>query len=62
MRNRFNYCVLDCDGLPIRNFVTLEDAEFFIADKPDCVLKSLIIQPIKMTNEEFTKKFGEPLF
>jgi len=63
MRKR-HFIILDFENEPLRTFYTKVDAEWFIKDKPDCTIKTILTeQPsTELSHEEFTAKYGEPLF
>ena len=53
-----NYVVFDGFGDCLRSFSTLDDAQDFIKNKPDCTIEE--VKPL--SNEEFTAIYGEPPF
>lgn len=58
------FIVLDSDSEPLRKFHHKRDADWFIKDKPDCTIKTILTeqQSTELSHEEFTAKHGEPLF
>ena len=61
------YIVYDSEHCPLRRFHSKVDAEWFVKDRPECMIKKIKqpSQPKKSWTEEmaeFTAKFGEPLF
>jgi len=61
------YIIYDEEHAPLRRFHSKTDAEWYIKDKPECTIKK-IKQPREPKKtwqqeaDEFTSKYGEPLF
>jgi len=58
------FIILDLEQEPLRKFYHKRDAEWFIKDKPDCTIKTILTEQLstELSHEEFTAKYGEPLF
>lgn len=64
MRKR-HFIILDFENEPLRTFYTKVDAEWFVKDKPDCSIKTITVEEkdnSSLSFDEFTAKYGEPLF